>query len=102
MILGDQVTVQAITGTAQPGQFDTPAYVYFAASVEQTSELAGVQAVTTMRAILPGRLPRELSTTTDRILWRGKSYRIIGEPMARMRGKNVHHWTINLERTSAG
>lgn len=102
MILGDQVTVQATTGTAQPGQFDTSAYVYWASSVEHVTELAGVQAVTTLRAILPAQLPRELSTSTDRILWRGDSYRIIGEPMARMRRGRVHHWTINLERISAG
>lgn len=102
MRLGDRVTVQATTGTAEPGEFDTPAYVYWSASVEHSTELAGVQAVTTLRAILPSRLPRELSTTTDRILWRGDSYRIIGEPMARMRRGAVHHWTINLERISAG
>lgn len=96
MRLRDSLTVAPAAGTA----YTVPAAVYFLDTANRRDRAADTPGapdllVTKIRAIVRG-LPDEFDPAADRFDWRGRSLWLDGEPLPRMRGGRVHHYTLNL------
>lgn len=100
--LRDRVSVRStLTGSERPDDMDgIPAMVFtIDASNPMEPNRPGLL-VTRLRAMLPGTLPRPVDPNNDRVTHDGREYRLDGEPMGRYRRGKIHHWTLNLERTT--
>ena len=98
--LHDRVTITStLTGTARPEDVTVRAHVYTVSGTAPYEANRPGLLVDTLRVII-GPLDRELDPLTDRVIHRGTTYPMDGRPMGRYRRGKLHHWTINVERTT--
>ena len=100
MMLHDRVTITStLTGDGRPDDMTVPAHVHtVSATGDYTTTRPGAM-VQQLRVII-GATPRPIAPATDQVVHHGTTYRIDGPPMGRYRRGRLHHWTINLERTT--
>lgn len=98
--LHDRVTITStITGSARPEDVTVRAHVYTVSGTAPYEANRPGLLVDSLRVII-GPLARPLDPITDRVIHRGITYPMDGRPMGRYRRGRLHHWTINLERTT--
>lgn len=100
LLLHDRVTISStLTGGARPPDVTVKAHVYSVSGAAPYEPNRPGLLVDSLRVIV-GPDVRELDPITDRVIHRGTTYPMDGRPMARYRRGRLHHWTINLERTT--
>lgn len=98
--LHDRVTIRStLTGSGRPEDMTVRAHVYTVSGTNPAEPNRPDLMVTTLRVIV-GPTPRPVVATSDVVEHHGTAYRIDGPPMGRYRRGKLHHWTINLERTT--
>lgn len=98
--LRDRVTITStVVGSGRPEDVTVRAHVYTVSGTAPWEANRPGLLVDELRVMI-GPLDRELDPLTDRVIHHGTTYPMNGRPMGRYRHGRLHHWTINLERTT--
>lgn len=98
--LKDTVTIRSErTGSDRPDDMTLRAHVYTVSGSNPREPNRPGLLVESLRAIV-GPPPRPISPAEDLVEHHGTVYQITGPPMGRYRNGRLHHWTIELERTT--
>ena len=101
MMLWDEVTVRSrLTGANRPPDMTVPAHVYTVSGSNPWEPNRPGIMVHELRAVIGPDAPRAVDPANDDVIHKGTPYRVNGPPMGRYRRGRLHHWTINLERTT--
>lgn len=98
--LKDTVTVRSqIAGSGRPEDMTLRAHVYTISGSNPREPNRPGLLVSALRVIV-GPTPRPIDPVEDRVEHHGIVYWIAGPPMGRYRNGRLHHWTVELERTT--
>ena len=101
MMLWDRVTITSrLTGSERPADMTVPAHVYTVSGTNPWEPNRPGVMVHSLRAMVGPDLPRPVDPTSDDVVHKGTAYRLDGPPMGRYKRGALHHWTLNLERTT--
>lgn len=101
MMLWDEVTVSSrLAGAGRPDDMTVPAHVYTVSGSNPADPNRPGILVHQLRAIIGSAAPRAIDPVNDDVIHKGTAYRMDGPPMGRYRRGRLHHWTLNLERTT--
>lgn len=98
--LRDRVTIRSeLSGSGRPEDMTVRAHVHTVSGANPRQANRPGLMIQELRVIV-GPTPRPVDPVNDRIVHHGTEYRIDGPPMGRYRNGTIHHWTINLERST--
>lgn len=98
--LRDHVTIaSSTTGSTRPEDMTVRAHVYTVSGSNPFEPNRPGLMVTELRCIIEPTM-REIQPATDIVTHHGTEYWIEGPPMGRYRHGKLHHWTLNLVRTT--
>lgn len=100
--LRDRVDIRSkLTGSSRPEDMaDVRAHVFTLTGAEGSSDPTRPYLLVESLRMIVGPTARPIDPVNDVVTHHGTDYSPDGPPMGRYRNGRIHHWTVNLRRTT--